>query len=110
MKDPTAMGWPQSVALMGELELSKLVEQTRVHSGLLIAAALAVAVWVLMKYTVLGFDIRAVGANAFDQRYDPERGTTQRHRRRYPAIERFKYVCRWCSCRGRVGAMGACSP
>jgi simple sugar transport system permease protein len=64
MKDPTAMGWPQSVALMGELELSKLVEQTRVHSGLLIAAALAVAVWVLMKYTVLGFDIRAVGANA----------------------------------------------
>jgi simple sugar transport system permease protein len=64
MKDPTAMGWPQSVALMGELELSKLVEQTRVHSGLLIAAALAVAVWVLMKYTVIGFDIRAVGANA----------------------------------------------
>ena len=64
MKDPTAMGWPQSVELMGELELSKLVEQTRVHSGLLIAAALAVAVWVLMKYTVLGFDIRAVGANA----------------------------------------------
>jgi len=64
MKDPTAMGWPQSVALMGELELSKLVEQTRVHSGLLIAAALAVAVWVLMKYTVLGFDIRATGANA----------------------------------------------
>jgi len=64
MKDPTAMGWPQSVALMGELELSKLVEQTRVHSGLLIAAGLAVAVWVLMKYTVLGFDIRAVGANA----------------------------------------------
>jgi ABC-type uncharacterized transport system permease subunit len=58
------MGWPQSVALMGELELSKLVEQTRVHSGLLIAAALAVAVWVLMKYTVIGFDIRAVGANA----------------------------------------------
>ena len=64
MKDPTAMGWPQSVALMGELELSKLVAQTRVHSGLLIAAGLAVAVWVLMKYTVLGFDIRAVGANA----------------------------------------------
>jgi simple sugar transport system permease protein len=51
-------------ARLGVEELSKLVEQTRVHSGLLIAAALAVAVWVLMKYTVLGFDIRAVGANA----------------------------------------------
>ncbi|WP_431096296.1 ABC transporter permease [Polaromonas aquatica] len=64
MKDPTAMGWPQSVALQGELELSKLVEQTRVHTGLLWAAALAWALWVLLKYTVLGFDIRAVGANA----------------------------------------------
>lgn len=63
MKDPTAMGWPQSVALQSELELSKLVAQTRVHTGLLGAAALAVAVWVLFKYTVLGFDIRATGAN-----------------------------------------------
>ena len=63
MKDPTAMGWPQSVALMGELELAKLIPQTRVHTGLLFAVALAVAVWALMKYTVLGFDIRALGAN-----------------------------------------------
>jgi simple sugar transport system permease protein len=64
MKDPTAMGWPQSVALMGELELSKLIPQTRVHSGLLWGVALAVGLWGLMKYTLLGFDIRAVGANA----------------------------------------------
>ncbi len=63
MKDPTAMGWPQSVALMSELELSKLVAQTRVHTGLLWACALALGLWALMKYTVLGFDIRAVGAN-----------------------------------------------
>lgn len=64
MKDPTAMGWPQSVALMPELELSKLIVQTRVHTGLLWAGALSVGLWALMKYTVLGFDIRAVGANA----------------------------------------------
>ena len=63
MKDPTAMGWPQSVALMGELELAKLIPQTRVHTGLLWALSLAVALWALMKYTVLGFDIRALGAN-----------------------------------------------
>jgi simple sugar transport system permease protein len=63
MKDPTAMGWPQSVALMGELELAKLIPQTRVHTGLLLAMSLAVALWALMKYTVLGFDIRALGAN-----------------------------------------------
>ena len=64
MKDPTAMGWPQSVALNPELELSKLIEQTRVHTGLLWGCALAVLLWVVMKYTVLGFNIRAVGANA----------------------------------------------
>ncbi len=64
MKDPTAMGWPQSVALVGDLELAKLIPQTRVHTGLLWACALAVGLWALMKYTVLGFDIRAVGANA----------------------------------------------
>ena len=64
MKDPSAMGWPQSVALHGELELSKLIAQTRVHSGLLWAIALALGLWALMKYSVLGFDIRAVGANA----------------------------------------------
>ncbi len=64
MKDPTAMGWPQSVALLPDLELAKLVAQTRVHTGLLWAVALSVGVWVLMKYTVVGFDIRAVGANA----------------------------------------------
>lgn len=63
MKDPLALGWPQSVALQGELELSKLIAQTRVHSGLLIAAVLAALVWVFFKHTVPGFAIRAVGAN-----------------------------------------------
>jgi len=64
MKDPSAMGWPQSVSLQSELELAKLVAQTRIHTGLLWAAGLAVLVWLLFKYTVTGFDIRAVGANA----------------------------------------------
>ena len=64
MKDPLAMGWPQSVALSGELELSRLIPRTRLHTGLLWACALAVVVWVLMRYTVLGFDIRAIGANS----------------------------------------------
>ncbi|HUD34925.1 MAG TPA: ABC transporter permease [Variovorax sp.] len=64
MKDPSAMGWPQSVALQGALELTRLVPQTRVHTGLPMALALAVAVWALMRHTVAGFDLRAVGASA----------------------------------------------
>ena len=63
MKDPAAMGWPQSVALQSELELSRLIAQTRVHTGLLWAAGLSVALWVFLKFTVPGFDIRALGAN-----------------------------------------------
>ena len=64
MKDPAAMGWPQSVALNGELELSKLIEGTRVHTGLIWATTLAVMLWAVFKYTTIGFSIRAVGANA----------------------------------------------
>jgi ABC-type uncharacterized transport system permease subunit len=58
------MGWPQSVALKPELELRKLVPQTRLHTGLLWALGLAIAMGLLLRHTVLGFDIRAVGANA----------------------------------------------
>lgn len=64
MKDPTALGWPQSVALLSDLELGRLVQGTRVHTGLLAAAALAVLLWLLFKHTVFGFDVRALGANA----------------------------------------------
>ena len=64
MKDPSAMGWPQSVALQDMMQLGKLVERTRVHTGLLWALSLAVALWALLKYTTTGFAIRAVGANA----------------------------------------------
>ncbi|MDD0837405.1 ABC transporter permease [Curvibacter sp. HBC61] len=64
MKDPSALGWPQSVALQAELELSRLLEGTRVHTGLLMAGGLSLLLWAVMKYSVLGFDIRASGANA----------------------------------------------
>ena len=69
MKDPAAMGWPQSVALLPELELGKLVAGTRVHTGLLGACALATALWVCFKFTVPGFDIRATGANPVAARF-----------------------------------------
>jgi general nucleoside transport system permease protein len=58
------MGWPQSVALNGELELSKLIDGTRVHTGLIWATTLAVALWVVFEFTTVGFSIRAVGAKA----------------------------------------------
>jgi len=64
MKDPGALGWPQSVAIADALQLDKLVGRSRVHSGLLLALAAALALWALLRWTTLGFEIRAVGANA----------------------------------------------
>ncbi|MCZ2496763.1 ABC transporter permease [Xylophilus sp. Kf1] len=64
MKDPTAMGWPQSVALHDELSLGKLWPQTRLHTGLLGACGLALVLWLVLQRARLGFDIRAVGANS----------------------------------------------
>jgi general nucleoside transport system permease protein len=64
MKDPAALGWPQSLGLAGELELGRLISGTRLHSGLLLASVLAVALAVAFKFTLLGFQIRASGANA----------------------------------------------
>ena len=63
MKDPMALGWPQTVALQSDLELSRLLEGTRLHTGLLWGIGLAVLLWLLLERTVLGFDIRATGAN-----------------------------------------------
>jgi simple sugar transport system permease protein len=69
MKDPTAMGWPQSVPIVSELELGKLLEGSRVHSGLLFAVVLAAALWVVNARTTLGYEMRAVGANAKAARF-----------------------------------------
>ncbi len=40
-----------------------MVQGSRLHTGLLIAVALAVLLWALLARTVPGFDIRAAGAN-----------------------------------------------
>jgi general nucleoside transport system permease protein len=64
MKDSAAMGWPQSVALQGDLELAKLIEQTRVHTGLLWGIVLSVLMWLVLRFTTFGFDMRSTGANA----------------------------------------------
>jgi len=64
MKDPTAMGWPQSVAIQDTLQLDKLIERSRVHTGLLGALVAALALWALLRFTTHGFQIRAVGSGA----------------------------------------------
>ena len=69
MKDPMAMGWPQSVAIPEPLTFGKPLARSRVHSGLIMAIVLGVALWVIDRRTTLGFEMRAVGANARAARF-----------------------------------------
>lgn len=69
MKDPLALGWPQSIAIPESLEFAKLLERSRVHTGLLFALALAVALWLVDTRTSFGYEMRAVGANAGAARF-----------------------------------------
>jgi len=63
-KDPMALGWPQAASIIDEGVLPLLMAKGRLHMGLLFALAAAIFVWVLMKYTVWGYEIKAVGYNA----------------------------------------------
>jgi len=63
LKDPLAFGWPQSVPVPDSAVLPQLVERSRLHAGLLIALALAVAVWWVQSRTVFGMQSRATGLN-----------------------------------------------
>ncbi|MGI9482300.1 MAG: ABC transporter permease [Hyphomicrobiales bacterium] len=63
-KDPMALGWPQAASIVDEGVLPPLLAKGRLHLGLIFALAAALIVWVMMKYTVLGYEIKAVGYNA----------------------------------------------
>ena len=63
LKDPMGMGWPQSAPVVEAAELPKLVERTRLHTGLLIALGLSALLWLIDTRTIWGYENRAVGAN-----------------------------------------------
>ena len=62
-KDPMSMGWPQAEPIVDAGVLPTIVAKSRLHIGFIIAVCLAVATWFILKYTVWGYEIRAVGHN-----------------------------------------------
>tara|TARA_B100001971_G_C18261400_1_gene587204 strand:- start:2206 stop:3255 length:1050 start_codon:yes stop_codon:yes gene_type:complete len=64
-KDPMALGWPQAARIVDEGRLATIVPRSRLHTGLLFALGAACLVWVVMRFTRWGFEIRAVGHNIF---------------------------------------------
>lgn len=64
LKDPTGLGWPQSSKVIAEAQLPRIIQGKRLHYGFVIAVVAAIIAWVVMKKTVLGYEMRAVGNNA----------------------------------------------
>jgi simple sugar transport system permease protein len=63
-KDPMSLGWPQAAPVIDEGVLPPLLAKGRLHLGLVIALAASVLIWAMMRFSVLGYEIRAVGYNA----------------------------------------------
>ena len=63
-KDPMSLGWPQAAPIIDEGILPTLLAKGRLHFGLIIALAMALLVWAMMRFSVLGYEIRATGHNS----------------------------------------------
>ncbi len=63
LRDPLSMGWPQAAAIIDEGVLPRILAKSRLHMGLIVAIVSAVLVWLTMRFTVWGYEIRAVGHN-----------------------------------------------
>ena len=61
-KDPLS-GYPNSPPIQDGANFPILLEGTRLHLGVVLAACAAPLVWILIQRTTLGFAIRAVGEN-----------------------------------------------
>lgn len=55
--------FPQTASLAEAARLPVLVSGTRLHVGFLLAVALAVGLWIFLRWTHAGFAVRAVGAS-----------------------------------------------
>ena len=60
-KDPEGFNFPQSRLFTDSALLPIVLEGTRLHLGGVIALLIAVAGWVLMTFTIVGFQVRVVG-------------------------------------------------
>ena len=62
LQEPTHV-YPQTELISTSVRLPRLWAETRLHVGIVIAAAVAVAAWWFLTRTAAGFRIRAVGAS-----------------------------------------------
>ena len=61
-RDPMGFGFPQTALFSDAANGPRLVADSNVHLGVLLAPVIAVALWVMLQMTVLGYQFRVLGA------------------------------------------------
>jgi simple sugar transport system permease protein len=60
-RDPQGFGFPQTALFSDAAEGPRLIEDTNVHIGILLAPLIAVALWFMLEKSLLGFQFRVLG-------------------------------------------------
>ena len=68
-KDPMGFGFPQTAMFSDDATSPILIEGSHIHLGCLVAPLVAVAIWLLLSKSVLGFQLRVVGQAARAARF-----------------------------------------
>lgn len=68
VKDPSAI-YPQTGEVRGAARLPVLVSGTNINAGVILILGAAVLVWFLLQRTVLGYEMKTVGASSRVARY-----------------------------------------
>ena len=61
LRDPMGFGFPQTALFSDEAAGPRLVEDTNLHLGIVLAPLIAVALWVMLQKSVLGYQFRVLG-------------------------------------------------
>ena len=62
-KDPAGFGFPESRDFTDVYLMPTLMQGTRLHLGLVLAVVAAVGLWIMMRFTMRGFQVRVIGAS-----------------------------------------------
>jgi simple sugar transport system permease protein len=60
-KDPEGFGFPESRVFSPSADLPMILSGTRLHGGAVVALLVALAGWVLISRTIIGFQVKVVG-------------------------------------------------
>lgn len=68
-RDPMGFGFPQTALFSDNALAPRLIEDTNVHIGILVAPLIAIALWFMLEKTLLGYQFRVLGQAARAARF-----------------------------------------